>query len=263
MSQAASWGVSESGPQTPTAHAVENNDSLDALLSQHLGASRPSYAVQGTIWNKDLTGGSPPIIETYLFDGTDDILISTFNISANTIEFNGLMIGTDVQAFDADTVINTLETPTATTSGTSHDYASIPAGTKQIICMVSELSTNGTDDPMIQIGDIGGLETSNYKGAASQFSGISSISTTNNSNGFLLVGSHGAPASINGHLTLTLEDSATNTWVASGPLARDDSAITYIAGGSKSLSAELDRIRLTTAGGTDTFDAGKFNISYE
>lgn len=88
MSQATDWGVSESGPQTPTAHAVENNDSLNALLSQHLGASRPTYAVNGTIWNKDLTGGSPPTIETYMFDGTDDILILTFNVSANTIEFN-------------------------------------------------------------------------------------------------------------------------------------------------------------------------------
>jgi hypothetical protein len=33
--------------------------------------------------------------------------------------------------------------------------------------------------------------------------------------------------------------------------------------GSKSLSATLDRIRITTVGGTDTFDAGSVNIMYE
>jgi hypothetical protein len=34
-------------------------------------------------------------------------------------------------------------------------------------------------------------------------------------------------------------------------------------GGSKSLSAALDRVRLTTVNGTDTFDAGSVNIMYE
>jgi hypothetical protein len=36
-----------------------------------------------------------------------------------------------------------------------------------------------------------------------------------------------------------------------------------IAFGSKSLSQTLDRVRLTTFGGADTFDAGKVNITYE
>lgn len=34
-------------------------------------------------------------------------------------------------------------------------------------------------------------------------------------------------------------------------------------GGSKTLSATLDRIRITTTGGTDTFDAGTVAIIYE
>jgi hypothetical protein len=33
--------------------------------------------------------------------------------------------------------------------------------------------------------------------------------------------------------------------------------------GSLALSGALDRIRLTTANGTDTFDAGTINIQYE
>jgi hypothetical protein len=34
-------------------------------------------------------------------------------------------------------------------------------------------------------------------------------------------------------------------------------------GGSKALSGTLDRIRITTVNGTDTFDAGTINILYE
>ena len=37
----------------------------------------------------------------------------------------------------------------------------------------------------------------------------------------------------------------------------------YYVAGSKTLSGTLDRVRITTVGGTDTFDAGTINILYE
>lgn len=101
MSQATSYGVSEAGPQTPTAHAVENNDTLDALLSSHSGTTRPAYAVAGTVW-VDVVSGTEE--NAYYFDATDDILIYTINPTANTIVFSNLVIGTNVQAYDADTL---------------------------------------------------------------------------------------------------------------------------------------------------------------
>ena len=72
-----------------------------------------------------------------------------------------------------------------------------------------------------------------------------------------------ADASIHGALTLFLKDSTSNTWVCNGTLGRSNNAYTIMTGGSKSLSATLDRIRLTTVGGADTFDAGSINILYE
>jgi hypothetical protein len=36
-----------------------------------------------------------------------------------------------------------------------------------------------------------------------------------------------------------------------------------MGGGDKTLSGTLDRIRITTTNGTDTFDAGSINILYE
>jgi hypothetical protein len=44
---------------------------------------------------------------------------------------------------------------------------------------------------------------------------------------------------------------------------RNDFAMPFSSSGTKSLSATLDRIRITTVNGTDTFDAGSINILYE
>jgi hypothetical protein len=54
-----------------------------------------------------------------------------------------------------------------------------------------------------------------------------------------------------------------NTWVASINLGTGNVAATITGGGSKALSAALDRVRITTVGGSDTFDAGTINALYE
>jgi hypothetical protein len=65
-----------------------------------------------------------------------------------------------------------------------------------------------------------------------------------------------------GTITLVLENSSSNTWIANGTLARSDGASSSTCGGSKSLSAELTQLRITTDG-ADTFDAGEINILYK
>jgi len=55
-----------------------------------------------------------------------------------------------------------------------------------------------------------------------------------------------------------------NAWVANGAFARSDAALVQNFGqGFKPLSDTLDRIRITTVNGTDTFDAGSINIMWE
>lgn len=61
--------------------ATELNGWAAALLSNHKGASRPSYAVDGMIWHKAV---SSTVVEIYFFDGSDDILIGTVNPTANS-----------------------------------------------------------------------------------------------------------------------------------------------------------------------------------
>ena len=153
-------------------------------------------------------------------------------------------------------------TVTATTSGTSHDYTSIPSWVKRITVMFSGVSTNGTSTPMIQIGDSGGFEATNYLGATGSDSGGGGVWAGHNT-GFLLFGDIAAAAVFHGIVTLVLLDAATNTWAASIVCGRSDAAINAHGGGSKALSATLDRVRLTTVNGTDAFDAGSVNIFYE
>ena len=54
-----------------------------------------------------------------------------------------------------------------------------------------------------------------------------------------------------------------NSWVSFGSYGYTGFAGSGSSGGNKELSATLDRIRITTVNGTDTFDAGSINILYE
>jgi hypothetical protein len=146
----------------------------------------------------------------------------------------------------------------ATTSGTSKDFTDIPSWVKRITVMFNGVSTNGTNSPIIQLGDSAGIEATGYNATASDSAGRLSETT-----GFPVARGVGAGDQMTGILQLSLLDAATNTWVAMGNSTRTGSANTYFLSGSKALSATLDRIRVTTIGGTDAFDAGSVNILYE
>ena len=65
-----------------------------------------------------------------------------------------------------------------------------------------------------------------------------------------------------GHMIFT--NISGNVWVASHSLGDTSSFITNMTGGGNvTLSGTLDRVRITTVNGTDTFDAGSINIMYE
>lgn len=155
----------------------------------------------------------------------------------------------------------TLGTPVASTSGTLIDYLNIPSGTKRITINFSDFSKSGTSHPIVQLGDAGGVETTGYDGESTyvQSSGtIDSLFTT----GFGLQLNVGSNV-YNGTIILTLLDESTNTWIASNGGGTTDLDAAVLTNGTKDLSAELDRIRITTVGGTDTFDGGKVNITIE
>jgi hypothetical protein len=147
-------------------------------------------------------------------------------------------------------------TAVASTSGTSIDFTSIPSWVKRITVMMRGLSTNGSSNPQIQIGG-GSIETSGYTGAAW------SANTVNVafSSGFVVSANTSSTVVIDA--VVVISNISGNIWMAAVNGGRTDSAAALAGGGSKSLSATLDRLRLTTVNGTDTFDAGSINILYE
>ncbi len=147
-------------------------------------------------------------------------------------------------------------TAQATTSGTAKDFT-IPAWAKRIAVNLAGVSTNGSSPYLIQIGS-GSVANTGYAGSGA-FIASGSTGVSNSTVGFLAVNSPAPSNEFSGTVTLTLLDSATNTWSASGAVG-DNGADCFFVGGSKALSGVLDRVRFTTLNGTDTFDAGLVNV---
>jgi hypothetical protein len=151
-------------------------------------------------------------------------------------------------------------TAVASTSGTSIDFTSIPSWVKRVTVNLTGVSTNGTSSVLIQTG-AGSVTTTGYLTSSSIIA--TTVATVNNTNGFQLyfAGNDTSAAIRNGSLILNLIGS--NTWAAQSIFATSNTqSITTIAG-SIPLSGTLDRVRITTVNGTDTFDAGSVNILFE
>jgi hypothetical protein len=157
----------------------------------------------------------------------------------------------------------TSATAVASTSGTAIDFTSIPSWAKRITVMFNGVSTSGISTPwLIQLGDSGGIEATGYLAVSSRLT-PSSLNAISSNSGFNINVDNASSNVCNGSITITLLDLSTNSWVASGLFANSFSIETHTVGGSKSLSATLDRVRITTSGGANTFDAGSINIMYE
>jgi len=158
-----------------------------------------------------------------------------------------------------------LDTEAASTSGTSVSFTSIPTWVKKITVMFIGVSTNGTSNLQIQLGDAGGIETSGYISNAFGANNSGVIGTTSSAitTGFLLMSVNAAAATWHGSVIINLEDASDFSWVCQGALTRGDTGTAFSCSGYKATSAALDRISITTVNGTDAFDAGAINVLYE
>ena len=145
------------------------------------------------------------------------------------------------------------------TSGTAINFTGIPAGVKRITVMFNGVSLSGTASFLFQVG-AGSIVTTGYAGGGGRYGGgtIASASYTNGFNP-----SNVTPgATYGGHLILT--NVSGNIWAASGNFGASGGIESgCFCGGSITLPGVLDRVRITTSNGTDTFDAGSINILYE
>jgi hypothetical protein len=190
--------------------------------------------------------------------------MSTLALTSNTlavtagagqIEYDGQFFATDSNASRGQLERITQGTAVASTSGTSIDFTGIPAWAKKITVMLNGASTNGSSNLQIQIGS-GSFTTSGYLGGV-QVTASSLAYTT----GFGISFNHVNTANLYGVYCIQLLTG--NTWVYSGMNYRSNDNGVTIGTGSLALGGTLDRVRITTVNGTDTFDAGSINIMYE
>jgi hypothetical protein len=149
-------------------------------------------------------------------------------------------------------------TAVASTSGTSIDFTSLPANIRRITVMFRGVSVSGTSHILIQLGTSGGVQITGYVSSSTGFNG--SAGSTASSTAGLLVFNNDATYINSGIITIT--NITSNVWVNSGA-GKISTGVSWTCGGDKDLAATLDRVRITTVNGTDTFDAGSINILYE
>lgn len=159
----------------------------------------------------------------------------------NSPTFAGTMTGSVI----------TSGTAVASTSGTSIDFTSIPSWVKRVTVMLQGVSTNGTSNLLVQVG-AGSVTTSGYLGSANALN-----FTTGFSDGL-------SGASVTRFGTYVIQTLGSNVWNCSVTIGSGGTNPTNTPGGfGVTLGGTLDRVRITTVNGTDTFDAGSINILYE
>ena len=187
--------------------------------------------------------------------GSNTLVLPTGAGSAYQVVRNGATAGS--LEFTDKIVSGTAQN---STSGTSIDFTGIPSWVKRVTVMFNGVSTSGSSNKLVQIG-AGSIDSTGYVSSSMIFS--TGGSNGNNATTGYIISSDLASFTITGHLIITLLGS--NLWISSHSIGSGAAATGLIAvgGGNKTLSATLDRVRITTVNGTDTFDAGSINILYE
>ena len=265
-------------------------DTIASAIDESEGTAVESFA-KTVIWVTNgntvhVTGNTGPItsfgtapragaVRWVIFDSTPTLdnsanlnLMGAANFTAAAGDFARVYADTttqfDVLLFKADgtPVVSsiTLATEQATTSGTAIDFTGIPAGTNRIIITFEGVSLSGTNALLVQIGDSGGIETAGYVSSGADIVAGANPAVVDDTTGFRIV--IGAAGDIfSGHMMLTRSDATNFTWISSH-FGKGSTSSAHVGGGDKSLSAELDRVRITRTG-ADTFDAGAVNIQHQ
>ena len=227
---------------TPAANSV----ATAAVQDNAINLAKMAGGTDGNIISFDASGD--PV---YIATGDDGQVLTSAGAGAQP-------------AFETLSTGWTLGTAQATTSGTAVPFGSIPAGVKHIVVNFVGVSQGSANSRLIvRIGDAGGIETSGYlsTGVPLHLATVSGHGRITDAFNVSALSDFDAAKTVDGAAEFFLEDSSAFTWVMQSYLGCSDQDQSYLSAGSKSLSAELTQLVVTTAGGS-TFDAGAVNIMY-
>lgn len=151
--------------------------------------------------------------------------------------------------------------PVPTTSGTYVEISGIPAGTKEIVVTLDNVSTSGASPIIIQMYDASLVSSGYTSNGVTLQNGSTSL--TAYTSGFAIGNGLNASAVLGGNISLMLNEGTTDVWTASGCVTCTGAPVASCpVSGMVKLNSDVTRIRITTTGGTDSFDAGNIGIMY-
>jgi len=239
-------------------------------------AGNTIFSTDGTNWSstQKIVQGTSISTATTSFTGltvgvsttlTASIVTGTIQVG-QVIAGTGIAAGTTITAFGTGTggagTYTISPASTGTVSGTitvvGVSFLNIPSWVKRITVLTNGVATSGTSNLQIQIGS-GSVTTTGYASQASFPTSNTGVITS----GFVLFNRSVAAQTLSG--ATQIFSIGSNAWISTGLAAYTSvSSVGWqSAGNSPALSGALDRVRLTTVNGTDTFTAGTVNILYE
>lgn len=195
-------------------------------------------------------------------DASGELNLQSNGTTVAAVSSTGVNITGTINASGAITStgqIATLKSGTAqnTTSGTSIDFTGIPSWAKRITVMLANVSLSGAATTLVRLGTSSGIVTTGYASFYVEITG--SPNPASSSGGFIIDLPNASGTVTQALLTINYLDN--NTWVIGGNSYSDGAPNSFV--GNIALGSTLTQLRVTTSGGTATFDAGSINIMYE
>jgi hypothetical protein len=198
--------------------------------------------------------------------GGSTVTLRTSGTARVTVPASGAVDVVGPFSIDGNNVGINRGTEQATTSGVSIDFTGIPAGVRRVTVLFDRVSTNGTSPIMVQLGISTGIEATGYTVGGTRAGSNNFASHAAYTTGFAFSDSSGMVASqlFTGSLQLDLFNVTNNSFVGNGFISSNTAGgYALFTSGRKALAGVLDRLRITTVNGTDTFDNGAAIIMWE
>jgi len=152
-------------------------------------------------------------------------------------------------------------------TGDDIDFTNIPSGVTEIDIFLDSVGmATSTQSAVVQIGDSGGIETSGYVNTTLSDDAVTPAEDNTVTSGFALDADDTWEATSNATGIIRLRKSKfdDNLWVCDSRISLVGGAPTFnnFGNGDKTLTGELDRIRLHKKTATGAFDTGEIQIRY-
>ena len=190
---------------------------------------------------------------------------------ASTLDLSSKTVTLPIDCVTTDSILNgvvtpqklerpyTLDTAKPSTSGVSVNFLGIPSWAKRITVMFHNVSTSGTSGVVVRVGS-GSFLTAGYAAGGTDFTGAATATEAETS-GLPL----SDPPDLIGDIhsgVATIVTLGSNVWAMSS-IVRCGGNRMGMGAASIEVGGTLDRVQVATINGTDTFDGGTINVSYE